>query len=151
MWWRRAGIWSQPVYLPVSTRPNIVTQKSIMIMNDPLTSLSFHVNLPFHPWDKVVSTSYLANARSSLQMQGQAHRWGQGSGLHIWHGIRPIHFLFVSRQSDQTFLRYGQCSNTAIKSCDNLISGSYIIGQTSIYLFIGATAMTLSQGYGEVI
>ena len=41
-------------------------------------------------------------------IQGQGHDWGQRS--HIVLSIQLMHFLFVSHQSDQLFLRYGQNS-----------------------------------------
>ena len=41
-------------------------------------------------------------------VQGQGHEWGQRSMSHIAHSIQPMHFLLVSHQSDQPFLRYGQ-------------------------------------------
>ena len=95
-----------------------------------------------------------------------------------------MHFLFVSHQSEQPFLRYGQkeCltlkifkrkfakkiishrispkSNQAInmtrgirlfKFCSDWVRGSPIIVQTSKFLLINATAVTLSQGHGKVI
>ena len=43
-------------------------------------------------------------------IQGQGHEWGQRSRSHIIPSIQPMHFLFVSHQSDQPFLRYGQNS-----------------------------------------
>ena len=44
----------------------------------------------------------------TLNIQGQGHEWGQRSRSHIVPSIQPMHFLFVSHQSDQPFLRYGQ-------------------------------------------
>ena len=44
----------------------------------------------------------------TLEIQGQGHEWGQRSRSHIIPSIQPMHFLFVSHQSDQPFLRYGQ-------------------------------------------
>ena len=43
-------------------------------------------------------------------IQGQGHEWGQRSRSDIVPSIQPMHFLFVSHQSDQPFLRYGQNS-----------------------------------------
>ena len=43
-------------------------------------------------------------------IQGQGHEWGPRSTSHIVSSIQPMHFLFVSHQSDQPFLRYGQNS-----------------------------------------
>ena len=58
-------------------------------------------------------------------IQGQGHEWGQRSRSHIVPSIQPMHFLFVSHQSDQPFLRYGQNSvwpwkNTSEISKENL-------------------------------
>ena len=41
-------------------------------------------------------------------IQGQGLDWGQRSMAHIIPSIQPMHFLFVSHQSDQPLLRYGQ-------------------------------------------
>ena len=43
-------------------------------------------------------------------IQGQGHEWGQRSMSHIIPSMQHMHFLFVSHQSDQPFLRYGQNS-----------------------------------------
>ena len=41
-------------------------------------------------------------------IQGQGHDWGQRPRSHFIPSILLMHFLFVSHQSDQPFLRYGQ-------------------------------------------
>ena len=41
---------------------------------------------------------------------GQGHEWGQRSRSHTIPSLQPMHFLFVSHQSDPLFLRYGQNS-----------------------------------------
>ena len=104
-----------------------------------------------------------------------------------------MHFLFISNQSDQSFLRYGQNSvwpwekhiqnfdrkfakitvfnRTFLKSnqvmsmngaialqcvifflfCSDRMSGSHFIVQTSSFVLIHATAVTLCQGHGMII
>ena len=97
-----------------------------------------------------------------------------------------MHFLFVSHQSDQPFLRYGQnsvwpwkntseiffkiCENNSFQQnlsksnqvitmpralrlpfCSDPVSVSRFIAQTSKFLLINATAVTLGQGHGKVI
>ena len=136
-----------------SAHPTMVTLVNIMVMNGWLTSFSFQVNRPSHPWDKGISDSDLQistpRSRSwvwskgkviqlaqyhinslrfhfksirptipeielfrnlTLKHQGQGHEWGQRSRSHIVPSIQLMHFLFVSHQSDQPFLRYGQNS-----------------------------------------
>ena len=69
-----------------------------------LTSFSFHINQTNNSWDKSYFKIWPWN------IQGQGHEWGQRSRSNIVPSIRLMHFLFVSHQSDQLFLRYGQNS-----------------------------------------
>ena len=90
-----------------------------------------------------------------------------GTPLPTSRGRTP-RVLFVSHQSDQPFLRYGQNSVWPWKKhirnfwrkfakikatmlCSDPMSGSHFIAQTSKFLLINATAMTLGQGLGKVI
>ena len=106
-----------------SAHPTMVTQLNIMVMNGWLTSFSFIVNRPPHSWDKAISVFQTL----TLKLQGQGHGCGQRARSHIVPSIQPMYFLFVSHQSDQPFLRYGQNSvwpwkNTSIifkKICQN--------------------------------
>ena len=138
-----------------SAHPTMVTQVNIMVKNGWLTSFSFHVNLPSHSWDEVISDSdleistprsrswvwskgmiiqsaqyhinslrfHFTSIRPTIpeielfqnltwNIQGQGHEWGLRSRSHIKvtyiPSIQPMHFLFISHQSDQPFLRYGQ-------------------------------------------
>ena len=128
----------------------MVTLVNIMVMNGWLTYFLFHVNRPYHSWDKAISDfdleistpgsrSWVWSKGKIIQsaqyhinsfhfhftsirptipesyfeiwpwnIQGQGHEWGQRSRSHIVPSIQPMHFLFVSHQSDQPFLRYGQ-------------------------------------------
>ena len=83
----------------------MVTLVNIMVMNGRLTSFSFHVN---GPWN----------------IQGQSHEWGQRSRSHIIPSIQPMHSLFISHQSVQSFLRYGQNSLTFKKHIQNFLRKS---------------------------
>ena len=77
-----------------------------------IQSAQYHINsLPFH----------FTSIRPTIpeiqlfqiwpwNIQGQGHKWGQRSMSHIIPSIQPMHFLFVSHQSDQPLLRYGQKS-----------------------------------------
>ena len=112
----------------------------------------------------------------TLKLQGQGHGWGQRSRSHSSPSIQTMHFLLVSHQSDQPFLRYDQYSvwhwkDTSEISKENLakkksfqawpegysyqvlqwLSGSYFIWQTSKFLFINVIAVTFGQGHQKVI
>ena len=87
-----------------------------------------------------------------------------------------MHLLFISHQLDQPFLKYvqkhirnfrrkfGEKTVSKIESghkydqrdmdtkfCSDWLSGSYIILQTSEYMFINTTAVTLGQGHRKVM
>ena len=72
----------------------------------------YHINsLPFHLTS--IRPTILQIELSEIwpwNIQGQGHEGGQRSRSHIVPGIQPMHFLFVSHQSDQPFLRNGQNS-----------------------------------------
>ena len=71
----------------------------------------YHINsLPFHLTSirPTILQSYFEIWPWNIQ--GQGHEGGQRSRSHIVPSIQPMHFLFVSHQSDQPFLRYGQNS-----------------------------------------
>ena len=54
-------------------------------------------------------------------IQGQGHEWGQRSRSHIIPSMQTIFFLFVSHQSNQPFLRYGQDSVKPWKNTSEII------------------------------
>ena len=71
-----------------------------------------------------------------------------------------MHFPFISYQSDQSFLRCGQNSVWPWKNTseifkeicqNNMMSGSHFLAQTSKFMLIYATAVTLGQGYRKII
>ena len=68
-----------------SAHTTMVTLVNIMVMNGWLASFLFHVICLSHSWDKVISDSDLETRRSRSLV---------------------CHFLFISHQSDQHFLRY---------------------------------------------
>ena len=82
-----------------STHPTMVTLVNIMVLNGWLTSFSFHVNQPPHSWDKAISDSGLETSRSRSWL------WAKGKAIQSVH-IILTHYLFISNQSDQQFLRY---------------------------------------------
>ena len=59
----------------------------------------FQINQTNNSWDTVIS---------KFDLQGKGHGWGQGSSSHNSSSIQRMYLLFVSHQSDQPFLRYGQ-------------------------------------------
>ena len=67
-----------------------------------INSLRFH----FTSIGPTIPESYFEI--SPRKIQGQGHEWGQRSRSHIVPSIQPMHFLFVSHQSDELFLTYGQ-------------------------------------------
>ena len=82
-----------------STHPTMVTLVNIMIMNGWLTPFSFHVNRPPHSWEKSISDIDLEIPRSMSWVWSGARSYSRPS-------IILTHFLFVSHQSNQQFLRY---------------------------------------------
>ena len=74
--------------------------------------VQYHINsLPFHFTSIRPTIPEIELFRNlTLKHQGQGHEWGQRSRSHIVPSMQPMHFLFVSHQSDQPFLRYGQKS-----------------------------------------
>ena len=77
-----------------SAHPIMVTLVNIMVMNRWLTSFSFYINQPSHSWDTAISNSDIKTPRSRSLV------WSK------WPSILFIHFLSISHQSDQQFLRY---------------------------------------------
>ena len=67
-----------------------------------LTSFSFHINQTNKSWDTAILKFDLETSKVKVM--------SQRSRSHILPSIKPIHFLFVSYQSDQSFLNYGQNS-----------------------------------------
>ena len=76
-------------------------------------------SLPFH-FTSIRPTRYSYIEIWPWNIQGQGHEWGQRSRAHIIPSIEPIHFLFISHQSDQPFLRYGPWKNTSEFFKENL-------------------------------
>ena len=68
-------------------------QVMLMVINNQLTSLTFHVNWPFYSWDKTVSNLDLENPKPR-------------SWVIVGPSLQMIWFLFISYQLDQRFLRY---------------------------------------------
>ena len=110
---------------------HVHTKVSVMFMNGRHASLWFHVNRPFHSWNKVMCVvkghghtvgQYLINLlpfwftpirptipeielfRNLTLRNPRSRSWVS----HSSPSIQPMHFLFISRQSDQPFLRHGQ-------------------------------------------
>ena len=82
-----------------SAHPTMVTLVNITVLNGWLTSFSFHVNQPPHCWDKAISDSDLETPRSRSWV------WSKGK-VYSRPRIILTHYLFISIQSDQRFLRY---------------------------------------------
>ena len=83
-----------------SAHPTMVTLVNTMVLNGWLTSFSFHVNRPSHSWDKAISDSDLkiSTPRSSSWV------WSKGKVIKS-PSIILTHFVFISHQSDQQFMR----------------------------------------------
>ena len=64
-----------------------------------LTSFSFHINQTNTSWDTAISKFDLVPTKVKVMSEVKGH---------IVPSIQPMHFLFVSHQSDKPFLRYGQ-------------------------------------------
>ena len=76
-----------------------------------ILSAQYHINWPRFHFTSIRPTipeSYFEIWPWNIQGQGQ--EWGQRSRSHIVPSIQPMHILFISHQSDQPFLRYGQNS-----------------------------------------
>ena len=82
-----------------SAHPTMVILVNIMVMNGWLASFSFHVI--GHPIPEIKLFQTL-----TLKPQGQVHRCGQRARSSSQPSITLTHFLFISHQSDQQFLRY---------------------------------------------
>ena len=82
-----------------SAHPTKVTVVNIMVMNGWRISFSFLVDRPPIPEIKLFQTR-------TLKLQGQGHGCGQRARSHSRLNIILAHFLFISHQSDQQFLRY---------------------------------------------
>ena len=123
-----------------SAYPTMVTLVNIMVMNGWLTSFSFHVDRPSHSWEKAISDFdpgiSTPGSRSWVWSKGKLINRPsmiithlvfiskfdpetstvnimsevKGQGHILLPSIQPMLFLFVSHQSDQPFLRYGQNS-----------------------------------------
>ena len=70
----------------------------------------YHINLPHFHFTSIRPIIWPWN------IQSQGHEWGQRSRSHIVPSIQSVHFLYVSHQSNQLFLRYGQ-NSVWPKSC----------------------------------
>ena len=74
-----------------SAYPTMVILVNIMVMNEWLTSFSFHVNLPSHPWDKAISDSDLVTPRSRSWV------WSKGKVIQsAQYPINSLPFHFTS-------------------------------------------------------
>ena len=88
-----------PVIIWYIRLPTMVTLVNIMVMKEWLTSFSFHVNRPPIRQIKLFQTL-------TLKLQGQGHECDQRARSYSRPSIILTHFLFISHQSDQQFLRY---------------------------------------------
>ena len=76
-----------------------------------ILSVQYPINLlPFHFTSIRPTIPKIQLFRNLTLKQPRSSEWGQRSMSHIIPSIQPMHFLFVSHQSDQPFLRYGQNS-----------------------------------------
>ena len=80
--------------------PPMFTLVNIMVMDEWIISVSFHVNRRSHSWEKRLCQTL------TLKLQGQGHGSGQRAGSYSWSSILLTCFLFMSHQSDQQFQRY---------------------------------------------
>ena len=82
---------------PVSTTSSwLISLEFHISASHPLPSLLFHDNCASHPWDTIWPWKF--------KVKGQGH----GKRYPSQHSIQLTHFLFVSHQLDQPFLRYGK-------------------------------------------
>ena len=76
-----------------SAHPTMVTLVKIMVMNGWLTYFSFHVNRPYHSWDKAISDFDLETStpgsRSWVRSKGKVIQSAQ-------YHINSFHFHFTS-------------------------------------------------------
>ena len=85
-----------------SAHPTMVTLVNFMVMNGWLTSFSFHVNQPSHSWDQAISDPDLEISTP----RSRSWVWSKGKVIQsAQYHIILTHFVFVSHQSDQQFLR----------------------------------------------
>ena len=72
----------------------------------------YHINsLPFHFTSTRPTIPEIELFRNLTLKDPRSRSWvRQRSRSHIVPSIQPMHFLFISHQSDQQFLRYGQNS-----------------------------------------
>ena len=76
-------------------------------------------SLPFH-FTSIRPTRYSYIEIWPWNIQGQGHEWGHQSRSHIIPSIKLMHFLFVSHQSNQPFLRYRPWKNKSEFFKENL-------------------------------
>ena len=107
--------WLTSLSFHVNWSPNswdIATPRSrswVWSRDNVILSTQCHINsLPFHFTSDQQFLRYSNIEIWPWNIQGQGHEWGQRSRSHIIPSIEPMHFLFLSHQSDQPFLRYGQ-------------------------------------------
>ena len=77
MWTARRCLKSLRSLSGTSAYPTMVTLVNNMVMNGWLTSVSFHVNLPSHSWDKAIWDSDLENPRSKSWV------WSKGKVIQV--------------------------------------------------------------------
>ena len=74
-----------------SANLTMVTLVNIMVMNERLTSFSFHVNRPSHSWDKTISDPDLGTPRSRSWV------WSKGKVIQLaQYPINSLPFHFTS-------------------------------------------------------
>ena len=75
-----------------------------------IQSAQYHINWPRFHFTSIRPTIPEIELFRNLTLQYPRSRSWVRSRSHIVPSIQPMHFLFVSHQSDQPFLRYGQKS-----------------------------------------
>ena len=110
------------------------SQVTVMIMNDRLISLSFYVNRTNHSWDMSNVVFDLEKTHPKFSKK-------------IW---QKTSFQQNSPKCNQVISMAMQ-KDIATKFCSDWLSGSLFILQTSKFLFINITAVTLGQGHKKVI
>ena len=76
-----------------SAHPTMVTLVNIMVMNGWLTSFSFHVNRPFHSWDKGISDSDVEISTPG----SRSWVWSKGKVIQLaQYHINSLRFYFIS-------------------------------------------------------
>ena len=68
------------------------TNITVMVWNDRLTSLSFHINQPPYSWNGYFKLWYSFITILTWQIQAQCHRWGKRSRSHSSPSVQLMTF-----------------------------------------------------------